>query len=653
MDEVSIPPHLTTSALITLGVISLLVVIFAAHLQPASALGSGDFTDTGQNLGNLTSQGVTLGDFDGLNGPDAFVANDGANRVWLNDGSGTFASNGQNLGSLNSKDVDAGDLDGMNGLDVVVANEDGLNAIWMNDGTGQFSAGTGFEGGASRGVALGDLDGDDDLDVFVANNGANTVWLNNAGTLSDSGQALGTANSYAVSLGDVDGDSDIDAIVANNGANTVWINEGGDDGGIEGEFMNSGQTLGSSWSYDIALVDLDGDGDLDAFSANWFPTANQVWINQGGDQLGFQGEFSAGESLGASASLGVALGDLDDVASIDAFVTNNLPAGAKVWLNDGAASFVDSGQALGTDTTSYAVGLADFDGDSDLDAFVAGFGPNRVYLNDFLPPAVFDVDRGLNGTGQEVTYQAGNEAMLPVTLAFPAPVALDVHIDITGPDTWTEVMSFEAGQQMRLLQIFSPTPDPSVEYTLTLSVTLEGESSAPVDQTDELLLIFVDEEQGMEECILCYVEWLVRLLGFEPTFGAMHHVDTSGLENTPQWVYYTATFDYYSPELASIVATHPDVLFQALDTLEAITPVAEGLGDSGSAHVITQEMIDGVNALVDDLEGEASSGLQTFLAHEQAAIDTGPLVGMNAEAAMVELEQQRNFSILYLTIILN
>jgi hypothetical protein len=35
-----------------------------------------------------------------------------------------------------------------------------------------------------------------------------------------------------------------------------------------GIFMDSGQSLGSSHSYSVALGDLNGDGDLDAFVVN-------------------------------------------------------------------------------------------------------------------------------------------------------------------------------------------------------------------------------------------------------------------------------------------------------------------------------------------------------------------------------------------------
>jgi hypothetical protein len=68
----------------------------------AEANASADiFFDTGQSLGGSLSRAVAIGDVDGQDGPDAFVANDGANRVWLNDGDAIFSANNQSLGSLN------------------------------------------------------------------------------------------------------------------------------------------------------------------------------------------------------------------------------------------------------------------------------------------------------------------------------------------------------------------------------------------------------------------------------------------------------------------------------------------------------------------------------------------------------------------------
>ena len=96
------------------------------------------FGDSGQGLDNAWSRGVSLGDVDGDGDIDAFVANNGANTVWLNDGGGTFADSGQLLGDSDSYDISLGDIDGDYDMDAFVANG-GFNRVWLNNGSGTFT----------------------------------------------------------------------------------------------------------------------------------------------------------------------------------------------------------------------------------------------------------------------------------------------------------------------------------------------------------------------------------------------------------------------------------------------------------------------------------------------------------------------------------
>ncbi|AKG53595.1 hypothetical protein DGWBC_0932 [Dehalogenimonas sp. WBC-2] len=285
--------------------------------------GNGSFSDSGQSLGDSVSNGVSLGDLDGDGDLDAFVANGDANKVWLNNGAGIFADSGQVLGNTESLDVALGDLDGDGDLDAFIANF-GSNKVWLNNGAGIFTESQSMTAANSNGVALGDLDSDGDLDAFVANSVvANEVWLNNGnGVFTRSWISTNAVTSLSVSLGDLDHDGDLDAFIANRYANEVWFNSG------NASFTNSGQSIGGSiWSTDTALSDFDGDGDLDAFTTNGvLVNTNKLWLNNG------SGVFSATtQSLGNTNSTGVALGDFNGDGYIDVFVTNT--TSNEIWLN--------------------------------------------------------------------------------------------------------------------------------------------------------------------------------------------------------------------------------------------------------------------------------------------------------------------------------
>jgi len=345
---------------------------YADRLPPSGALSgpvvtTGFFSDSGQNSNTSSNRGVALGDVDGDADLDAFVANFNTdpNKVWLNDGSGVFTDSGQSLGGSDSRGVALGDVDGDGDLDAFIANYNQPNKVWLNDGSGNFTdSGQSLGNSFSQDLALGDVDGDGDLDAFVANGSyvsqPNKVWLNDGnGNFTDSGQSLGNSGfstSRDVALGDMDGDGDLDAFVANyhSQPNMIWLNDG------NGNFADSSQGIGYSASNAVKLGDLDADGDLDAFIAN-YNQPNKVWLNEG------SGIFAdSGQSLGDSESQDLALGDVDGDGDLDAFIAN-FDQPNKVWLNEGSGIFIDSGQSLDK-KRSYSAALGDVDGDGDLDA---------------------------------------------------------------------------------------------------------------------------------------------------------------------------------------------------------------------------------------------------------------------------------------------
>lgn len=153
------------------------------------------------------------------------------------------------------------------------------------------------------------------------------------------------------------------------------------------EFESQVPGYGPAVTFQIVLGDLDNDGDLDAVFSNQGTTPSRVLLNDG------VGVFSYTDQKLTPQGHGVALGDLDGDGDLDLVVSCASMGGpgkpSVVYLNDGGAGFVDTGQALGDAALSgNLVQLADIDDDGDLDAFIAYLTTpgrqfvSRVFLND-------------------------------------------------------------------------------------------------------------------------------------------------------------------------------------------------------------------------------------------------------------------------------
>ncbi|MDM8519959.1 FG-GAP-like repeat-containing protein [Anaerolineales bacterium HSG6] len=309
--------------------------------------GKGNFTDSEQKIddGEWGSTSVSLADLDGDKDLDVFIGHNSSwtdRDVWLNNGTGIFSNTGQYLNDGDTCGATSGDIDGDGDIDVIVANPwSRHDIVFLNDGTGQFSdSGQEMSNISNCSIKLADMDNDGDLDAITVGNtdkgqGWKPDFIDYVEVWKNNGQGVFTVNQQELDLqvgkiavGDLDGDGYTDVFASANGGlngngrpNTVLLNDG------TGKLVDTKQRLGFSHTNDIALGDLDNDGDLDVFVTNGREQADKIWLNDG------TGLFVDSElELGNSESQAVALGDLDGDGDLDAFVTNQ--GANKVWLNN-------------------------------------------------------------------------------------------------------------------------------------------------------------------------------------------------------------------------------------------------------------------------------------------------------------------------------
>ena len=297
------------------------------------------------------------------------------------------------------KGVAFADVDGDGDLDLYVSNKGGENALFINDGTGTFAAAGREAGdrlndsGLSMGSCFGDIDNDGDQDLYIVKGGryeieANRLLLNDGGRFVDVTSKAGVGSkdfTYSAAFADVDNDGFLDLYLANYGvgaANTLYRNNG--DGTFSDVTADAG--VGDrGWSWSAVFSDVNGDGLQDLYVVNGrYPAGepNRLYVNNG------DGSFKdvsrdAGVADG-NWGLGAAFADVDTDGDFDLFVSNYVGPN-KLFLNDGSGVFADASEASGLADEGWGKGpsFGDVDHDGDLDLYEGDCKlANKLYLND-------------------------------------------------------------------------------------------------------------------------------------------------------------------------------------------------------------------------------------------------------------------------------
>jgi Tol biopolymer transport system component len=359
------------------------------------------FEKSTQTFASVPTYQIGLADLDGDGDLDAVFSNGQANdsEVWLNDGGGFFTDSAQQLGKY-GHGVNVGDLDGDGDPDLLINThrDSAPSRVYLNDGHAIFHELEGaFEVNIGYNVHLFDLDGDGDLDAVGEAAHAADIYLNDGtGAFSASESTFPLTTTW----GDLDADGDVDVLVKEHGVGyAVHLNDGL---GRFSQHWNLADDAAMDMG-DMALGDVDTDGDLDAVITNGhFQSTShpaRILINDG------MGRFTdSGQQLSAVKNAGVNLGDLDGDGDLDLVLSDYMEP-CQIWLNDGNGQFADSGFRFGDDQFYRHVHLGDLDGDGDWDIFLATFGmgqgPNEIWFN--TTPRGESAEPGGNGLylGQE------------------------------------------------------------------------------------------------------------------------------------------------------------------------------------------------------------------------------------------------------------
>ncbi|MFN2565907.1 MAG: CRTAC1 family protein, partial [Gemmatimonadaceae bacterium] len=291
--------------------------------------------------------------------------------------------------------------------------------------------------GEGAGVALGDVDGDGLVDVLLARTeGPNVLYRNRGGwRFEDITQHAGVAApdrySSGAAFADIDGDRDLDLVLlATTGPNAVFVNDGT---GRFAERRDLGIDTTGKGGTTVAMADVDRDGDLDLYVANYKPNhpvdrvpPQQRAFNRlvrqvapgrfevvpehardfklvmrpdmGGLNLSMRGEpddfyvnnggtfrrvpLTSGQFRDAngrplneepeSFTLGARFADLNGDGAPDLYLANDFEDTDQLWFNDGRGSFrlADWTVQRQISNSSMGVDVADANGDGLPDLFV-------------------------------------------------------------------------------------------------------------------------------------------------------------------------------------------------------------------------------------------------------------------------------------------
>jgi enediyne biosynthesis protein E4 len=297
---------------------------------------------------------------------------------------------------LNGSGVAAGDIDGDGRCDLYFCGLDGSNALYRNLGNWKFedvtdAAGVACAGIDATGAVFVDLDGDGDLDLLVSSvRHGLTAFLNNGeGHFRDVTVERGlasTASGTSMTLADVDGDGDLDLYAANYRSTTMR-----DTFGMRLRIrqVDGRPVITRVNDRPVTDPDLIGRFTIDE-RGNIIENgeADHFYLNDGAGHfrlVPFVGETFSDEDgrplTGPLYDWGLTamFRDLNGDGAPDLYVCNDLGSTDRIWINDGRGRFRAAPRLAFRKTSWFSMGLDC--GDLNRDGFDEIFVTDMVSRN--------------------------------------------------------------------------------------------------------------------------------------------------------------------------------------------------------------------------------------------------------------------------------
>src|SRR5437016_2737494 len=341
-------------------------------------------------------------------------------------------------GGYSANSVAVADVNGDGKLDLLVANfctatpcgGDGTVGVLLGNGDGTFQPAVTYDSGGQNAVsiAVADVNSDGKPDAVVTDNcvtstcdaGAVGVLLGNGdGTFQAAvNYTSGGLSPSSVVVGDVNGDGKPDLLVGN-----IYMGNGNYSRGSVGLLLGNGDGTflgpvsfdsGGEYAYGVAVGDINGDGKLDLFVANFCAdstcASGGVAVFLGKGDGSFQPVVTYGS--GGLDSYSVAVGDVNEDGKPDLLVANYYSADGNYYSNGTVGVLLGNGDGTFQAAVSYGSGgsgpvslaVGDVNGDGKPDVVVA----NQCASSDCTNGTVGVLfGKGNSTFGRVVSYESG------------------------------------------------------------------------------------------------------------------------------------------------------------------------------------------------------------------------------------------------------